>query len=146
MHRKDCPFCGIVEGKDTKVIEVWRSDGFVAFFPDEPATVGHTLVIPQNHSEYLLQVDAVDMEKVAAALTSISSVINTVLKPDGINIIQSNGEAATQTVPHVHFHILPRWKGDTIPDFWPESPDISEACKAELQHKLTSRLEEAYEQ
>lgn len=56
--------------------------------------------------------------------------------PDGINIIQSNGEAATQSVPHVHVHIVPRWDDDAFGDIWPSKTEFSDEEKDRALAKL----------
>ncbi|MEW6864692.1 HIT family protein [Trueperella pyogenes] len=133
---KSCPFCAIVRGKDPVVREVVRNNEVVVFFPDDPATLGHCLVIPRRHVTEFGDLTSAEVDGVMLAAQAIAKSLQTVVRPDGINIIQSNGEAATQTVPHVHVHVVPRWKDDRIPDFWPEGTDSSSAELDETLAKL----------
>src|SRR4051812_10117129 len=105
----DCPFCNIVRGDDPNTREVYRDACVVAFFPTEPATLGHTLVIPHEHISDIWHLDEVTATQVSRAVVQLAGVIKVALTPDGLNLIQSNGEAATQTVDHFHVHLVPRW-------------------------------------
>lgn len=133
---KSCPFCAIVRGEDPVVREVTRNNEVVVFFPDEPATLGHCLVIPRRHVMEFGDLTSAEVDSVMLAAQAVAKSLQTVVHPDGINIIQSNGEAATQTVAHVHVHVVPRWKDDRIPEFWPEGTDSSSAELDETLAKL----------
>lgn len=122
-----CPFCAIVRGEDPVVREVARNNEVVVFFPDEPATLGHCLVIPRRHVTEFGDLTSAEVDSVMLAAQAVAKSLQTVVHPDGISIIQSNGKAATQTVPHVHVHAVPRWEDDRIPDFWPEGTDSPSA-------------------
>lgn len=124
-----CPFCSIVRGEDAVVREVARNDKVVVFFPTEPAVLGHCIVIPRRHVE---EFTALTSDEVSAVMTSAQAVAMSLREthhPDGINIIQSNGEVATQSVPHVHVHIVPRWDGDAFGEIWPSKTDFSDEEK-----------------
>jgi histidine triad (HIT) family protein len=62
------------------------------------------------------------------------------MNPDGLNFIQSNGEAATQTVPHLHVHAVPRWVGDPIADFWPDDSPWTDRELDSAHQRITERL------
>ena len=131
-----CPFCSIVRGEDAVVREVARNDKVVVFFPTEPAVLGHCMVIPRRHVE---EFTALTSDEVSAVMTSAQAVamsLRETYHPDGINIIQSNGEAATQSVPHVHVHIVPRWDDDAFGDIWPSKTDFSDEEKNRALAKL----------
>jgi len=116
----DCDFCDIVHG-DQSARVVYKSDNTLAFFPREPATRGHTLVIPKRHVPDLWSVDGPLATTLANAVLTVSHGLRVALSPDGFNIINSTGQAATQTVPHFHVHLVPRWFDDPIGDIWPRS-------------------------
>ncbi len=96
-----------------------RSERVVAFFPLEPATLGHTLVIPTSHIPDIWALDDVTASTLAYATMCVARAVREALAPDGLNIIQSNGAAATQTVEHLHVHVVPRWEGDAMGRIWP---------------------------
>lgn len=117
----DCPFCRIVRQQDPNVREVYRDEHMVAFFPTEPAALGHTLVIPRSHIPDVWTLDEATATGLAGATLRVSHGVRAAFGPDGLNVIQSNGSAASQTVSHLHVHVLPRWQGDQIGDIWPET-------------------------
>lgn len=98
---------------------VYRSQEIAAFFPLEPATRGHTLIVPNRHVSDLADLTAVEGRDLSEALLRTARAIRAALSPDGLNVIQSTGAAATQTVPHVHFHLVPRWSDDRMTLRWP---------------------------
>lgn len=120
MSAESCPFCIIVKGDDPSVRVVYRGQATTAFLPLLPATRGHTVVVPNRHvAEY---VDLTDNEsrQLGSAVRRTARAVRSAVSPEGINIIQSTGSAATQTVPHVHFHIVPRWSDDRLSLIWPD--------------------------
>lgn len=117
----DCPFCRIVRQQDPDVRQVYRDEHVVAFFPTEPAALGHTLVIPHRHIPDVWTLDEATATELAGATLRVSQGVRAAVRPDGLNIIQSNGPAASQSVSHLHVHVLPRWQGDPVGDIWPET-------------------------
>ncbi|MFD4591479.1 MULTISPECIES: HIT family protein [Streptomyces] len=114
-----CPFCAIVTGDDSIARVVYRGPEITAFFPLEPATQGHTLVVPNRHVSDLTDLTPAEIGDLGKAALRIARAIRVGLSPDGLNLIQSTGAAATQTVPHVHFHLVPRWSDDRMTLRWP---------------------------
>lgn len=132
----DCPFCEIVQMDDPDAREVYRDKYVVAFFPLEPATLGHTLVVPRQHIPDIWSIDEDTASRLAQVVIRLSNVMRKALQPEGLNVIQSNGEAATQTVPHLHVHLLPRWTGDGVGRIWPRETNYSEDQKDVAWEKL----------
>lgn len=116
-------------GLDASARIVYWDDTIVAFFPTEPATIGHTLVVPRVHVADVWTLDGATARCLTNVTLRLAGVIRDVLAPEGLNIIQSNGEAATQTVPHLHVHLVPRWSGDPVGPIWPDRTDYSEVAK-----------------
>ncbi|MFF0218286.1 HIT family protein [Streptomyces vinaceus] len=116
----DCPFCEIASGR-ASAARVYESNDVVAFLPLAPATTGHTLVIPKKHIRDLWQMDEKSMTSVMNATILISRAIRDAFNPDGMNLINSTGAAATQTVSHFHVHLVPRWEEDQMGDLWPDT-------------------------
>ena len=111
--KNDCVFCAIAAG-EIPSFKVYEDDQVLAYLDINPFSKGHTLVIPKAHSTGLLDTDDQVLADVVAKVKRIAAHVTRVLGCDGFNILQNNGEAAGQTVRHVHFHIIPRWNGDPL--------------------------------
>lgn len=142
----DCDFCEIVS-REEDAREVFRTPDVVAFFPLEPATLGHTLLIPSQHVPDLWHLAPELAAELARQTVHLATAVKEVMSPDGLNVIQSNGEAASQTVMHLHIHVVPRWFGDVIGRIWPpethytsdEKDDAWEALRAEFRRRQAQR-------
>lgn len=115
----NCPFCAIIreDSSDARVLD--RGQETTAFFPLEPATRGHTLVVPNRHVADLTDLTPAESRDLGQAVHRMARAIVAALSPMGLNVIQSTGSVATQTVPHVHFHLVPRWSDDRMVLQWP---------------------------
>lgn len=140
MEHDDCPFCKIARGDDPATHLIWEAETWVAFFPLEPATTGHTLIIPRMHVPNFWDLD----EKLAHELTDASLMVGravgTVLSPDGLNLITSAGEAAEQTIFHLHLHIVPRWVGDKFGHIWPKDGHADDTALASTARQIKAAL------
>lgn len=108
----DCAFCAIARGEDDSAEIVCEDRNWVAFFPLDPATPGHTLVIPRRHVADLWDVEPPLDAELMAAVIKVGRAVQSALQPEGMNLITSAGKTAEQTVFHLHLHIVPRWKRD----------------------------------
>lgn len=129
----DCIFCAIAER--TAPAEVIEADEHcIAFLDINPATRGHTLVIPRRHSKNLLEIGHEDLDRAMAMAKSIAARMPDALGADGVNLLNSCGEAAWQTVFHFHLHVIPRYDDDPLRLPWIPSHTQSEelAKTAEL--------------
>lgn len=115
---EECAFCRIITGDESARV-IYETGEVVAFFPLSPATRGHTLVIPKRHVEDILSLDMGLGVKLLSAVLLLGQALRSSLSPEGLNVITSAGEAASQTVYHLHFHLVPRWRGDGMGDIWP---------------------------
>ena len=111
--KNDCIFCAIAAG-ELPSFKIYEDDVVLAFLDINPFSNGHVLVIPKNHSEGLLDTDDATLADVIARVKKVARHIKAALPCDGFNILQNNGEAAGQTVKHLHFHIVPRLDGDDL--------------------------------
>ena len=111
--KNDCIFCAIA-ANEIPSFKVYEDELVVAYLDINPFTKGHTLVIPKAHSEGLLDTSDDTLAAVIARVKKVAAHIKTALPCDGFNILQNNGEAAGQTVKHVHFHIVPRYGKEPI--------------------------------
>lgn len=128
----DCEFCAIAAGGEGAADIACQGRSWVAFFPLEPATPGHTLIIPRAHIRDLWEASPEVGSELMRACISVGRVIWDVLEPEGMNLITSAGETAEQTIFHLHLHIVPRWRRDGFGRIWPletkfKEPDLEGA-------------------
>jgi histidine triad (HIT) family protein len=117
----DCIFCKIIAG-EIPSHKVYEDDATLAFLDINPAQRGHTLVIPKQHAADLIAIPADALYAVARATQHVAQQLQHVVQPDGVNVVQSNGAAAGQTVFHYHVHLIPRFTNDHVLRLWQPSP------------------------
>jgi histidine triad (HIT) family protein len=106
-----CIFCAIVDRSAPARI-VHEDDRTLAFMDLFPLTRGHALVVPKVHCDSLLDCDPDDAAAVMVTAQRVAQAAMRAYAPDGLNLLQTNGAAAMQTVFHLHVHVLPRYVGD----------------------------------
>jgi histidine triad (HIT) family protein len=121
MGEQDCIFCKIVAGELPATI-VDEDERTIAFMDINPATRGHALVVPRLHTPDLLSIDPGELASVAGAAQRLAGAAKERLKADGVNILNSCGAAAWQTVFHFHLHVIPRYQGDPLRLPWLPTP------------------------
>jgi histidine triad (HIT) family protein len=129
MADPDCLFCGIVEGSipSERIDEDERT---VTFMDINPATPGHALVVPREHSADLMEIGEDDLTATILASQRVSKRMKDALDADGIDLINACGAAAWQTVFHFHIHVVPRYEDDPLKLPWvPEPGDPDEISK-----------------
>lgn len=119
-----CIFCSIAKG-EIPSFKVYEDELVLAYLDINPFTRGHTLVIPKAHAEDLLDADDALLEKIVVRVKKVAAHLKAALPCDGFNILQNNGEAAGQTVHHLHFHIIPRYAGEGL-EFKSHKGDMDE--------------------
>lgn len=119
---------------------MWRNPKVVAFAPTEPATLGHTLLVPRQHIADVWHLDHPTARALASASLLLAKGIRSSLSPDGMNVIQSNGQAATQTVLHLHVHLVPRWHDDALGRIWPPETSFSERQKDRTYEAIAAAM------
>lgn len=107
----DCLFCNIANKKIPSEI-IFEDDSTVAFLDIHPRAPGHTLIIPKRHSENVIDADASSLHAVILTIQRITGILRASLSPAGFTIGINHGSEAGQAIPHLHAHILPRFKGD----------------------------------
>ncbi len=125
----DCLFCRIVSGEIPATL-VAEDERTVAFMDINPATKGHALVIPRDHAPDLLSIPQEDLDACMRASQRLARRIKERLGADGINLINSCGPAAWQTVFHFHVHVVPRYADDPLELPWTPKPGDEEEIKA----------------
>jgi histidine triad (HIT) family protein len=131
----DCIFCKIVAG-EVPSARVDEDERTVAFMDVNPATRGHVLVVPREHAADLLAIGEDDLAACAAMAQRIAGLQRDRLGADGVNLLNSCGPAAWQTVFHFHVHVIPRYEDDPLRLPWKPAPgdqDEIAAAARELQ-------------
>jgi histidine triad (HIT) family protein len=130
----DCLFCGIVDGSiPSQTID--SDERTVAFMDINPATPGHALVVPREHSADLLEIAPEDLQATAVAAQRLATHMKDVLDADGVNVLNAYGAAAWQTVFHFHLHVIPRYEDDPLKLPWVPGPGDEDEIAA-LAEKL----------
>jgi histidine triad (HIT) family protein len=125
MADPDCLFCGIVAGSiPSETID--SDERTVAFMDINPATPGHALVVPREHSADLMEIGEEDLTATILASQRLARRMKDVLGADGINLINACGAAAWQTVFHFHIHVVPRYEDDPLKLPWVPEPGDSD--------------------
>jgi histidine triad (HIT) family protein len=134
----DCPFCAIARGELAASV-VLRDEKVCAFLDTRPVFKGHVLVVPREHVADLLELPRNLMEPVLAAVQRIARAMETGLQADG-SFVAVNTKIS-QSVPHLHFHVVPRRKGDGLRGFfWPRTKYESDAEREEYAAKIRHAL------
>ncbi|WAA08923.1 HIT family protein [Fervidibacillus albus] len=109
-----CIFCKIINGKAPAYI-IYKNEYVTAFLDINPMTYGHTLVVPNEH---IPRLDMIKDEKISRFLMEgIIDVSHLLIKAgicESFSLLQDNGTEAEQEMEHVHFHIIPRYRGDGL--------------------------------
>lgn len=137
MKDENCIFCKILAGEIPSTA-VYEDDEFKAILDVNPAARGHVIILPKNHAANIYELPDEDASKIMIVAKKIATAIEKAYHCDGVNILQNNGEAAGQTVFHLHVHVIPRFKGDTVNIGWKQGDmpeDLDAICK-EIQAQL----------
>lgn len=113
VNERDCPFCKVIAGEGSAEI-VDRDERTVAFMHEQPATLGHALVVSRCHVADLLEIADEDLAATVDAARRLAARVIAGLGADGVNLVNGCGRAAWQTVPHFHIHVIPRYQGEPL--------------------------------
>ncbi|HEV8675103.1 MAG TPA: HIT family protein [Methylomirabilota bacterium] len=107
----DCVFCKIRDGQipSTRLYEDERT---ICFMDINPINDGHCLVVTRTHAATLFEAAEADLQAAIVTAKRVATALREALRPDGLNVLQANGAAAFQSVPHFHLHLIPRWTND----------------------------------
>jgi len=111
--KNNCVFCAIADG-EIPSFKVYEDDLVLAYLDINPFSKGHCLVIPKVHTSGLVDTPDETLAAVIARVKKVAAHLKDALPCDGFTILQNNGEAAGQTVMHLHFHIVPRYGKEEI--------------------------------
>jgi histidine triad (HIT) family protein len=133
-----CVFCKIVHGEipSAKVLETDRA---IAFLDIAPVNCGHVLLVPRAHHAALAELPGDLAAHAGSLLPSLCRAIQAATGADGLNVIVNNGQAAGQTIDHVHWHIIPRFHNDPVNWPWPHSQYVGDEL-GQMQFRIQREL------
>lgn len=117
MRDDNCIFCKILAG-DIPSYKIFEDDEFAVILDAGPATRGHALIIPKEHYRDLYEMPEELAAKAFVLGKKLIVPLKKILGAAGYNLVQNNGEAAGQTVPHFHLHLIPRYPNDNSGMGW----------------------------
>jgi histidine triad (HIT) family protein len=133
-----CVFCEIAAGKVPAEI-VWRGDGALAFLDNRPLFPGHVLLVPEEHVLTLADLPASATPSFFEAAKKLQRAVELAMEAEGSFLAVNN--RVSQSVPHLHMHIVPRRKGDGLKGFfWPRTPYDSDDHIRETARKIRDQL------
>ena len=107
----DCVFCKIRDGQIPSM-KIYEDEATLAFMDINPVNTGHCLVVTRRHAATIWDAEVEDLQAAIATAQKVASALVAAVKADGLNMLQANGAAAFQSVPHFHLHLIPRWVRD----------------------------------
>ena len=137
MKEENCIFCKIANG-EIPAATLYEDDDFKVILDLGPASKGHALILPKGHYANLYELDDEVAQKVLVLAKKIITRMTEVLGCDGYNLVQNNGEAAGQTVPHFHLHLIPRYQNDGVGLGW-KMGELTEEDKKEILEKFKNQ-------
>lgn len=135
---ENCIFCRIITG-DIPSSVVYEDEDFKVILDIAPAAKGHAIILPKKHYADLFELEEDTAKKVLMVAKKIALAMKEELKCDGINLLQNNGEAAGQSIFHIHFHLIPRYKGDNVKIPWATGKYEDGEAKA-LAERIAKRI------
>jgi histidine triad (HIT) family protein len=133
-----CTFCRIIRG-DLNAHVVFESEVSMAFLDHRPLFHGHCLLVPKEHVETLVDLSPRLITPIFAHAQLLARAVEEGLQADGSFVAINN--RVSQSVPHVHIHILPRrWKDGMKGFFWPRHPYKNEEAMAAIQQVIRTKI------
>jgi histidine triad (HIT) family protein len=113
VAHEDCIFCMVLRGEIPSE-QIYEDEHAVAVLDINPWTRGHAVVFPRKHAKDLFEIEDDELQHVAVAAKRVAAKVRDTLDCDGVNLLQSNGRAAWQTIFHLHVHVIPRYDDDPL--------------------------------
>ena len=132
----NCIFCKIANGEIPSAT-LYEDEDFRVILDLGPASKGHALILPKAHAANIYEISDDMAAKAMILAKKMTTKMTEVLKCDGFNIVQNNGEPAGQTVFHFHMHLIPRYEGDQVGITW-KPGTLTDEVKNEILEKLKS--------
>ncbi|MCG2253547.1 HIT family protein [Staphylococcus epidermidis] len=132
-------FSKIISG-EIPSFKIYENDYVYAFLDISQVSKGHTLLVPKKPSANIFETDEETMKHIGVALPKVTNAIKNAFHPDGLNIIQNNGEYADQSVFHIHFHLIPRYEND-IDGFGYKWETHEDVIDDETKQKIATQIQ-----
>jgi histidine triad (HIT) family protein len=134
VNPQDCLFCKIVKNEIPSK-RIYKDTDTIAILDINPASHGHTLVIPKKHFSTIYDIDDHNLASLIKTAKIMASRMKNKLNAEGVNILQNNGRHAGQMIDHIYFHVIPRYTNDNIVLQFPRVQMAEPDLKA-MQDKL----------
>jgi histidine triad (HIT) family protein len=122
MNDENCIFCKIIR-KEIPATVVYEDELVLAFMDVMPVNPGHVLIIPREHEQFISDISAEAAQRMFETARRINSAVRASgIKCEAVNLLLSDGEAASQEVFHTHLHVIPRYRGDGVKFSYPNKP------------------------
>ncbi|MFH1789794.1 MAG: HIT family protein [bacterium] len=134
----ECLFCKIISNQIPSHV-IYEDDHALAFLDIFPHAKGHAVVVPKKHYENMEEMPTEQLEKLIGAIQATMLKVKKALEPTGFNIGINDGKSAGQVIPHVHWHVLPRYnddKGGTMHSIIKNSGNLSAEQVFEIIKKV----------
>jgi histidine triad (HIT) family protein len=140
MVNDNCLFCRIVSGELPATV-IYEDDTSIAFLDHRPLFHGHTLLVPREHVETLSDLPAAQVGPYFKAAQLLARAIESAMEAEGTFVAMNN--RVSQSVPHLHVHIVPRRKKDGLKGFfWPRTKYKDEEEIKSVQRKIISKIKQ----
>lgn len=126
--RDDCIFCKLANGI-IPATTLYEDEDFTAIFDAGPASKGHALILPKEHCANIYEMSEDTASKIFVLAKKLATELTEESGCAGMNILQNNGEAAGQTVFHLHMHLIPRYENDGVGISWKQGEADGEYLK-----------------
>ena len=131
----ECIFCKILDGSIPSR-KIYEDSSVISFLDINPASRGHSLVVPKTHARLIMDLEDEWISKVFVSLKKVSGLISNKLECDGFNLLINQGKDAGQVVDHFHIHVIPRYGGDSL--HLPSAVmEMTDGEMDEIQQKIT---------
>lgn len=110
---ENCIFCKIVKGEISSA-KIWEDEKVFVFLDINPLSKGHCLIIPKKHSENIFDIEEETLKEIIKTAKNLAQKMKKFLKATGVNLVNSSGVDAEQSIPHFHFHLIPRYENDNL--------------------------------
>ena len=122
---------------------LYEDDDVIAFLDAFPVAKGHTLVVPKVKVENIYDLSPESGAKVMAVISKVARALRATYEPEGLNVLQNNGAFASQSVFHIHFHLIPRYKDehDGFGLKWEDIKELTDEDKAKIANDIKGNLD-----
>lgn len=122
---------------------LYEDDDVIAFLDAFPVAKGHTLVVPKVKVENIYDLSPESGAKLMAVISKVARALRATYEPEGLNVLQNNGAFASQSVFHIHFHLIPRYKDehDGFGLKWEDIKELTDEDKAKIANEIKGHLD-----